>query len=90
MPNPPNNRCRDCLWSHSGPIQCLDCPHYPESDRWILPCSQCKEFVFVSRLYEIVFDMKGLFLFCSKECKERWDFDAEPDKDLSKLEWTLK
>ena len=44
----------------------------------------------MSRLYEIVFDRKGLFLFCSKECKERWDFDANPDKDLSKLEWTLK
>ena len=90
MHNPPSNRCRDCLWSHSGPIMCLSCPHYAKSDRWVLPCSQCKRFVFVSRLYEVIFDMRGLFLFCSKECKDRWDYDAAPDKDSRKLEWPLK
>jgi hypothetical protein len=90
MHNPPSNRCGDCLWSHAGPIKCLDCPNYPEADRWILPCSQCKQFVFVSQLYEIAFEKKGLFLFCSKECKDKWAFDAAPDKDSRNLQWTLK
>jgi hypothetical protein len=69
---------------------CLACPHYPESDRWVLPCSQCKQFVFVSQLYQISFERKGLFLFCSRECKDKWDYDAAPDKDSDKREWSLK
>lgn len=90
MHNPPSSRCRDCLWSHSDPLKCLDCPNYPEADRWILPCSQCKQFVLVSQLYEIVFEKKGLFLFCSKECKDRWVFDAAPVKDSRHPQSTLK
>ena len=90
MHNPPSNRCGDCLWSNAGAIVCLDCPHYPEAEKWILPCSQCKKFVFVSQLYEIVFEKKGLFLFCSKECKDKWDLDAVPDKDSHNLKSTLK
>jgi hypothetical protein len=34
----------------------------------------------VSQLYEIVFEKKGLFLFCSKECKEEWDSSVTAEK----------
>ena len=59
---------------------CIDCPNYPEAERYILPCSPCKQFLFVSQLYEIIFDKKGLFLFCSKECKEEWDSSVTAEK----------
>jgi hypothetical protein len=59
---------------------CIDCPHYPEAERYILPCSQCKQFLYVSQLYEIVFEKKGLFLFCCKECKKEWDSSVIPEK----------
>ena len=68
---------------------CIDCPHYPEADRYILPCSQCKQFLFVSQLHEIVFEKKGLFLFCSRECKDKWAFDVAPDKDFLNLQSAL-
>ena len=89
MHNPPSDRCGVCLWWHKGAIMCIDCPTYPEAERYILPCSQCKQFLFVSQLYEIIFDKKGLFLFCSKECKDKWTFDVAPDKDFSNLESSL-
>jgi hypothetical protein len=59
---------------------CIDCPNYPEADTWILPCSQCKQLLFVSQFYEIAFGKKGLFLFCSKECKEKWDSSVTAEK----------
>jgi len=59
---------------------CIDCPNYPEAERYILPCSPCKQFIFVSQLYEIVFEKNGLFLFCSKECKEEWDSSVTAEK----------
>ena len=59
---------------------CIDCPHYPEAGRYILPCSKCKQFLFVSQLYEIVFEKKGLFLFCSEECKGEWDSSVTAEK----------
>jgi hypothetical protein len=34
----------------------------------------------VSQLFEIVFEKKGLFLFCSKKCKEEWDFSVTAEK----------
>jgi hypothetical protein len=34
----------------------------------------------VSQLYEIVFEKKGLFLFCSKECKKEWDSSVTAGK----------
>jgi len=80
MYNSLSDRCGDCVLWHEGPIMCIDCPNYPEVERYILPCSQCKQFLFVSQLYEIVFDKKGLFLFCSKECKEEWDFSVTAEK----------
>jgi hypothetical protein len=59
---------------------CIDCPNHTEADRYILPCSQCKEFFFLSQLYEIAFEKKGLFLFCNQECKEEWDSSVTSEK----------
>ena len=68
---------------------CIDCPNYPEAERYILPCSQCRQFFFVSQLHEIVSEKKGLFLFCSKECKHKWTFDIAPEKDFCTLQSSL-
>ena len=80
MYNSPSDRCGDCPWWHEGPIMCIDCPNHTVADRYILPCCQCKQFLFVSQLYEIDFEKKGLFLFCNQECKEEWDSFVTSEK----------
>jgi hypothetical protein len=80
MHNPPSDRCRDCPWWYEGAIMCLGCPNYPEAEKYILPCSQCRQFFYVRQLHEIVFEKKGLFLFCGKKCKDNWASSVTAEK----------
>ena len=80
MHNSPSDRCGDCPWWHEGPIMCIDCPNHPEADTWNMPCSQCKQLLFVGEFYEIAFTEDGLLLLCSKKCKDRWASSVTAEK----------
>ena len=72
MNEPPSEQCRDCVWWYEGPILCMGCPNNPESEIRKMPCSHCKEIIFLDKFYEITYEEDGLHLLCSKECQDKW------------------
>jgi hypothetical protein len=47
---------------------------------------QCKETFLLGNFFEVFYSDEGIYLFCSKECKDKWSTPANLEKRFNDLQ----
>ena len=55
-----------------------------------LPCSECRNILYLGNMYGVAHTEDGNHLLCSKECEDKLASDSALEKDFRNLQQALK